>query len=290
MRRHFPPMSSILQKIPVIGESRDRKLLEDAAPHVYRQTTRADLTAYVFAPDAPAPKARPAVVFFHGGLWDTPMLAQFVPQCLHLADCGAVGIVVETRTSSKHQTTPADAIEDARAAIRWVRSQAAELGIDPTRVSASGAAGGAWLALHTALPTDKQLRPVDGVCCRPAGLVLFSAVVNTTPKSPFADRFSDPKTAKALSPSRLARTKLPPMLFFHGTADRVAPFAEVVKFRRSLRWRRNTCELIDYERADHSFFNFNVNDSYFELTTAAMCRFLTERGLLDPPLTALDDD
>ena len=72
------------------------------------------------------------------------------------------------------------------------------------------------------------------------------------------------------------------MLLFHGTADRTAPFAEVRRFRSRLRWRRNTCELMMFERADHSFFNFNVNHTFFEMTVAAACQFLTKHGLLDP--------
>lgn len=281
-------MSHILQRLPVFGESRDRKLLEGASSYVYRQTANGDVLAHVFQPKSPAFAPRPAVVFFHGGLWDAPMHAQFVPQCLHMVDRGAIAVAAETRLSSKHGTGPVEAVDDARELIRWLRQHAETLQLDPARITVCGAAGGALLALLTALPKEKALPPVDGVSCRPQALVLFSAIVNTTAKSPFASRFPDAKTAKSLSPSSLVRSKLPPMLLFHGTADRIAPFAEVRKFRRRLRWRRNACELVDFERAEHSFFNFNVNQDYFELTTAATCRFLTERGLLDPKPSADD--
>jgi len=285
-----PRMSHILQRLPVFGESRDRKLLEDASSYVYRQTPQGDVLAHVFQPKIPTTGLSPAVVFFHGGAWDAPMHAQFVPQCLHLVDRGAVAVAAETRLASKHGTGPVEAIEDARELIRWLRQHAETLQIDPARITACGAAGGAFLALLTAMPKEKALPPVDGVSCRPQALVLFSAIVNTTPKSPFAERFPDLRTAKALSPTSLVRSKLPPMLLFHGTADRTTPFAEVRKFRRRLRWRRNTCVLLEFERADHSFFNFNVNHDYFELTTAAFCNFLADRGLLDSkPATVIAD-
>lgn len=275
-------MSHILLKTPVIGESRDRRLLERASSYIYSRTPHGDLAAHVFEPEAPPAGSRPVVVFFHGGLWDASMPAQFAPQCHHLTTRGAVGVIVETRVSSKHGTSPVEAVEDAREAIRWLRLHAAVLQIDPTRVSAAGAAGGATLALLTAMPTDKALPPVDGVSCRPQALALFSAVVNTRSPADVAGRFPDKRTAKALSPASLVRAKLPPMIFFHGKADRIAPLADVKRFRRRLRWRRNTCELAAFDRADHSFFNFNVNHEYFELTTAALCRFLTAHGLLDP--------
>ncbi len=280
-------MSRILLKTPVIGASRDRWLLEGASTYIYHRTPQADLEAHVFQPDDPAapatspPRLRPAVVFFHGGLWDASMLSQFAPQCHRITARDAVAVIVETRVSGKHGASPADAVEDAREAVRWLRLHSAILEIDPLRVSAVGAAGGALLALLTAMPTDKALPPVDGVTCRPQALVLISAVVNTRPGTDFAGRFPDRATARALSPSSLVRSKLPPMLFLHGKADRIAPFAEVKRLRRRLRWRRNDCELIGYERADHSFFNFNVDHQHFELSTAALCAFLAARNLLD---------
>ncbi len=275
-------MSSILQKVAPIGEAREREMLKDSASYVYHSTPQGDVLAHVFQPEGIALSPRPALIFFHGGFWDTPMPTQFVPHCLHFASRGAVAVAAETRTSSRHGTGPVEAIEDARELIRWIRLNADTLNIDPARITIGGAAGGAYLALLATLPKEKDLPPVDGVDCRPQALVLFSAVVNTGPKTPFGDKFPDAKTAKRLSPSSLVRSKLPPILMFHGKSDRIAPFDEVDKFRRRLRWRRNHCELIDFQKADHSFFNFNVSHQHFELTVGAADRFLVKRGLLDP--------
>jgi acetyl esterase len=111
-------------------------------------------------------------------------------------------------------------------------------------------------------------------------LILFSALVNTTIKGPAAERFPNMKSAKQFSPSRYMRRRLPPMLFFHGTSDRITPYEEVDRFRRRLRWRGNKCELVDFERAEHSFFNFNVSHKNFELTLDIADRFLVGLGLL----------
>ncbi len=275
-------MSSILQKVAPIGEAREREMLKDSASYAYHSTPQGEILAHVFQPEGISTTPRPAVVFFHGGFWDTPMPTQFVPHCLHFASRGAVAVAAETRTTSRHGTGPVEAIEDARELIRWIRLNAETLNIDPARITIGGAAGGAFLALLTAMPKEKDLPAVDGVDCRPQALVLFSATVNTGPKSPHGARFPDAKTAKRLSPTSLVRGKLPPMLVFHGTSDRIAPFDEVEKFRRRLRWRRNSFELVDFERADHSFFNFNVSHQNFELTVGAMDRFLVKHDLLSP--------
>ena len=273
-------MSSILRRVAPIGEARDREILKDAATYVYEQRPEGDVLAHVFLPEKAGPEPRPVIVFFHGGFWDTPTPTQFVPHCLHFASRGAVTVAAETRTAARHRTGPLEAIEDARALVRWLRFNADTFNLDPNKITLGGAAGGAYLALLAAMPKPKALPPVDGQDCFPQALVLFSALVNTANKGPAHERFPDSRTAKQLSPSSLMRRKLPPMLFFHGKSDRITPFEEVEKFRRRMRWRGNPCELIDFERADHSFFNFNVSHKNFELTIGAADRFLVDRGLL----------
>ena len=280
-------MSSILQKVAPIGEARDREMLKNAATYVYAQRPEGDVVAHLFFPDTESTELRPAVVFFHGGLWDTPTPTQFVPHCLHFAARGAIAVAAETRTTAKYGTGPLEAIDDARALIRWLRNNADTLRLDPQKITVGGAGGGALLALLTAMPTAKDLPKVEGQECTPQALILFSALVNSAGKNLAAQRFANPKDAKKSSPTNLARRKLAPMLFFHGRNDRTTPFDEIEKFRRRLRWRGNSCEIVDFERADHSFFNFNVSHKNFELTLQQADRFLVGLGLLPPPL---DDD
>ncbi len=275
-------MSSILQRVAPIGEARDRKILKDAATYVYTQRPQGDVLAHVFLPKTEGQKPRPVIVFFHGGFWDSPTPTQFVPHCLHFAGRGAVAVAAETRTSAKNGTGPLEAIEDARELIRWLRSNADTFNLDPDRLTIGGAGGGAYLALLAAMPRPKNLPPVDGIECFPQALVLFSALVNTATKGPAADRFPDAKAAKLLSPSNLIRRKLPPMLLFHGKSDRITPFEDVEKFRRKMRWWGNSCTLVDFERADHSFFNFNVSHKNFESTIRAADQFLVDHGQLEP--------
>jgi acetyl esterase/lipase len=280
IRRQPPIMSSILQRVAPIGEARDREILKDAATYIYQERPQGPVQAHVFLPESSAAAPRSVVVFFHGGFWDSPTPTQFVPHCLHFASRGAVAVAAETRTGARHGTGPLEAIEDARDLIRWLRHNADTFNIDPDRVVVGGAAGGALLALLTAMPKAKAMPLVDGLDCRPQALILFSALVNTTLKSPANSRFPDLRSAKRASPSTLVRRKLPPMILFHGKADRITPFDEVERFRRRLRWRGNDCTLVDFERQDHSFFNFNVSHRNFELTINAADRFLTDRGFL----------
>jgi acetyl esterase len=278
----FSGMSSILQRVAPIGEARDREILKDAATYIYQERSQGDVQAHLFFPQESPTGPRPVVVFFHGGFWDTPTPTQFVPHCLHFASRGAVAVAAETRTLARHGTGPMEAIDDARDLIRWLRHNADTFNLDPDKLVIGGAAGGAMLALLTAMPKPKQMPPVDGLDCRPQALVLFSALVNTTIKGQALERFPDSGSAKKVSPSRLIRRKLPPILMFHGKSDRIAPFEEVERFRRKMRFWGNSCELVDFQKADHSFFNFNVSHKNFEMTIGAADRFLVDRGILAP--------
>jgi acetyl esterase/lipase len=277
-----PSMSSILKKVAPIGEARDREILKDAATYIYQERPQGPVQAHVFLPDDMlSGPPRTVVVFFHGGFWDSPTPTQFVPQCLHFASRGAVAVAAETRTGARHGTGPVEAIDDARDLIRWLRHNADTFNLDPDRVVIGGSGGGALLALLTAMPKLKAMPLVDGLDCRPQALILFSALVNTAVKCQAQNRFPDARTAKKLSPTSLIRRKLPPMIIFHGKSDRITPFDEVERFRRKLRFWGNDCEVVDFEKADHSFFNFNVSHRNFELTIHAADRFLVERGFLE---------
>lgn len=279
-------MSSQLKRVAPIGEARDREILKDAATYHYVERPDGPIQTHVYPPLTPQSEPTPAIVFFHGGFWDSPTPSQFVPHCLHFASRGALTVAAETRTHARNGTGPLEAIEDARDLIRWLRFNAAAFNIDPNRIIIGGSSGGALLALLATMPKPKAMPPVDGLDCRPQALILFSALVNTAEKGSAHDRFPDAKSAKRHSPSKLIRRKLPPMLMFHGTNDRVTPFKEAKKFASRMRFWGNRCKLVDFERADHSFFNFNFNQTYFELTIRAADDFLVDLGYLadDPSI------
>jgi acetyl esterase/lipase len=276
---------SLLQRTPLIGQARQREMLKSATTFTYHETAEGPLQAHFFTPPGFEPgDRRPLLVFLHGGFWDTPMSTQFVPHCLHFSQRGAVTVTLETRVGSIHRSGPEDALEDLRTFLHWLSTYDPHFGVDPAKVVLGGAAGGAFLALALTLP---KLRKGEAPAAySPAALVLFSALLDPMARA-VLPRFKDHPAAKRLSPLRAVRRKAPPMILFHGKRDRVTPFAIAEKFYKSMRWRRNKIELVDFENAEHSFFNFNVSGLHYELSVAAADRFLVDLKLLDP---APDDD
>jgi acetyl esterase/lipase len=260
--------------LPNFGIHRDRELLKETTPFCYKESPSGPLQAHVFFPPTPRPEERPPMlVFFHGGFWDLSAVTHFATQCVHFAERGCLCVAAETRVSSRHPaSTPMDALEDAQDLIIALKQKAEEWHFDPQKIVLVGAAGGAFLALHAAM--EKKPRSVDGIDPRPAALILLSALVDTGPKTDQARRFASPQQAKALSPLRMTRRKLPPMLFLHGQNDRITPISAVKSLCRWLRFKGNKALLISYKGADHRFFNFNADLVHYDLCLREMESFL----------------
>jgi acetyl esterase/lipase len=270
---------SILTQLPAFGPTRDRELLKDATTFCYKETDQGALHAHVFFPlEHPQDTPTTLLIFFHGGFWDAYAATQFATQCLYFAERGCVCIAAETRVSSRHQSTPMDAIEDAQDLVIAAKKNCATLGIDPQKVVLAGAAGGALLALHAAM--KKQPRNDESVNSRPQGVVLFSALVDASAGKDHISKFGSRSAAKANSPLKMTRRKLPPMLFLHGKNDRITPAEPVHSFRRWMRWKGNKVDVIEYDAVDHRFFNFNCSPTHHDLTMQAMEGFLHKLKLM----------
>ena len=108
----------------------------EGKPHVYKTIGQRELTLYVTTPDDWKPSdRRPAIVFFHGGGWVGGQPGQFTEHSKYLASRGMVAVQVEYRLLDRKSNDPPTAcVNDAKSAMRWVRSHADELGIDQQRV------------------------------------------------------------------------------------------------------------------------------------------------------------
>ena len=110
----------------------------DFKSYSYKKTKEADLRIYLhFPPGWKATDRRPAVVFFFGGGWLHGSADQFIPQAEYLAGRGLVAARADYRVGNRHGVSPDQCVEDAKSAVRWLRKNAADLGIDPDRIAAS---------------------------------------------------------------------------------------------------------------------------------------------------------
>ena len=102
---------------------------------IYKKVGGWELALHVFEPAGQVPTdKRPAIVFFHGGAWAIGDANQFYYQCDYLAKRGMWAASAEYRlTAPGAGVRVADIVLDAKDAVRYVRSHAGDLGVDPDR-------------------------------------------------------------------------------------------------------------------------------------------------------------
>ncbi len=239
------PLQSLAQAAAVPPQPMD---IPGSTSYVYKTIDSGDLRLHYFSPPGRyIASLRPAIVFFSGGNWTTGWITQFQAQAKHFAERGMVAILADYRVFGRQGTGAFEAMTDAASAIRRVRARAVELGIDPNRIAASGAAAGGHLALSAAVfDTFNEKGENLRVSAKPNALVLFNPVVDTTYSTPaeFPDRFG--VRAKEGSPAHHVGRGLPPMIVMHGTADRTVPFADVERYCAEVRRLGNDCQLVKY--------------------------------------------
>ena len=278
--------------------------LPDAQLHVYKQAGDTPLKLYAFSPtettvsDGDAASPRPAVVFFFGGGWAAGTPEQFAPQARYFASRGLTAILVDYRVRSRHGVAAVECVRDAKSAVRWVRSHAEELGIDPERVAAAGGSAGGHLAACTAL-VDEFDEPAEdaAVSSRPNALVLFNPALSFDPElakndqrlAGFARRLG--VEPLQLSPAHHVAKGAPPTLILVGTDDFL--IAGVQQFAERMKAAGARCELELYDGRTHGFFNYGRGGKAadggrkagadFLATTERADRFLASLGYVDGP-------
>lgn len=273
-----PPATAVKSAAKTAAETTPTSL-PGAETHIYRAGSPEPMRLFVFKPkDWKAEDRRPAVIFFFGGGWSKGTPEKSAGWARHFAKLGLVGIAPDYRTRNRFDTTPLEAVADGRAALRWVEDHAAELGVDGNKIVVGGNSAGGHVALWTAITqtppgADVQEAPVR----KPAALILLSTVSDTSALSGYTPyRFG--ANATALSPVNQLDAKMPPMLMFHGDADKTVPYRQAAALRDRLVATSNRCELITVPGGDHGFTSQmpEWKDKTFDRIRA----FFIEQGVL----------
>jgi acetyl esterase len=242
----------------------------------YKQVDGVSLDLHIFNPPGhSASDEAPAIVLFFGGGWKTGAPKQFYPQSRHFASRGMVAICPDYRTEGRHGTSPGECVKDARSALRWVRSHAVELGVDPVRIVAGGGSAGGHLAAAVALLNGFDEQGEDtSVSPKPSALVLFNPVVDNGPGGYGYERVK--AFWKSFSPLHNLDKGAPPTLVMLGTGDHLIPVATAEAYKTKMESFGVRCDLILYEDQPHGFFN----QARYQETLQASDGFLVSLGYL----------
>ena len=197
-----------------------------------------ELTVDMLLPDPKPPHPVPAILYFHGGGWELgdkavgmyPWLSPLV------AAQGFVAVNVDYRLSwvAAH---PAQ-IEDARAAVTWLKENAMVYGIAADRIGVWGHSAGGHIA--TMLGVDKS-GIVQAVVAHAAVTDLRPTGRHDIDQDEVAGKLvggrpsEHGKALHDLSPIAHVHEGMPPTLVVHGTDDEIVPFDSAELFVRRLR-------------------------------------------------------
>jgi acetyl esterase/lipase len=255
----------------------------DVSVYVYKQAWApglnrpVDLRLYVHYPPGFIPgrsDPRPALIFFHSGGWTAGDPTLWFPESLYFASRGMVTISVQYRLRAvdggSYTDSIANAIADAKSAVRWVRKYAAALGVNPNQVAAAGDSAGGHVALATATVPgfDSEAGGPDAAISSSPNLILVAY--------PVADTVVDER----LSPyAFLNGANLPPTLYLQGTADTWTPYDTAVRFceKTNALAGHAVCEFVALAGAEHAFLG---TARFYRPALLAMDQFLVAHGWL----------
>ena len=247
---------------------------------VYKVIDSDTLRMSVFYPQK-LKKKHAAIVFFFGGGWNGGSITQFKDQATYFTSRGMVSILVDYRVKSRHNTTPFDAVRDAKSSIRFLRENRKALHIDSKKIAVAGGSAGGHLAAATSLIQGLEEPSEDtSISAKANALVLYNPVIDNSKSGYGYDSVGE--RYKEISPLHNITKGAPPTLFFIGDNDKYIPVSTARNFKSKLEAVGSRCDLFVYENQPHGFFNKWKKDgeAYFLETTYEADVFLESLGFI----------
>ncbi|MCL6518411.1 MAG: alpha/beta hydrolase [Armatimonadetes bacterium] len=238
------------------------------------------LTLDIVRPKRPSIKPMPAVIFVHGGGWQSGSKEAGIRKIIPLAQNGYFCVTINYRLTDK-APFPAQ-IEDCKCAVRWLRAHAKDYNVDSNHIGAWGSsAGGHLVAL---LGTSGGVKELEGN----GGWEKFSSKVQAVADyfgptdflywaeeakkkgfnieelerkrangaiskllgGPFSKKID---VAKKASPTTYIDKKDPPFFIAHGENDDLVPLSQSKAFYEALKKNGIECTLHIVKGAGHGF-------------------------------------
>jgi len=188
--------------------------------------------------------------------------------------------VFAVRHVSQPQATVMEITEDVNRAVRYVRHNARQYGVDPERLGVTGGSSGGHLSLMLATRGGpdgaRPIDPVDSESSAVQAVAIFFPVTDllnlgTSTENPgdggpprsFVKAFGPNSTNLAvwkvigheMSPIYYVNSNLPPTLIYHGDADTLVPLDQSERFQTEARKFGRTVELVVHHGGKHGWLS-----------------------------------
>ena len=222
------------------------------------------LKADIFLPPLEE-KNRPAVLFIHGGGWIEGDRSQLRGYGILLARLGFVCMCNSYRLSNE-SIWPAQ-IQDVNCAIRYLRANATDLGLDPNRIGVSGNSAGGHLSLMAAATNYDQIFEGEGgsnevsseikaVCAiYPPTTIRQLEMLNPLENAFLLLMGKEAKKEDydKASPLNYVTEDYPPCMLIHGSTDSVVRLKDSTKFYEKLIEFDRPASLHVFSEEEHAF-------------------------------------
>ena len=181
---------------------------------------------------------------------------------------------------SQPQATVMEIVEDVNRAVRFVRHNAREYGIDPQRLGVTGGSAGGHLSLMLATrggPGPESVAdPIDRESSAVQAVAIFYPVTDLLnlgdstenlhdggPPKSFVKGFGPNSTnleiwkviGHEMSPIYYVSSNLPPTLIYHGDADTLVPLDQSQRYQAEARNLGQTVELVVHHGGKHGWLS-----------------------------------
>ncbi len=218
-----------------------------------------DLHCDVYSPPAGISNGI-GVLLVHGGGWRQGDRTQLRGHGILLGRRGYTCVSTEYRLTGE-SLWPAQ-IEDVKACLRWMKANASDLGIDPTKIVVSGNSAGGHLSLMIAGTANKP--EFEGSGGNPGLDTSVAASIAYYPPTGLARREwggmpalfgpgASEETIATASPMSYATAAFPPTMIIHGNQDEVVPIEDGTQMYDALHAAGVAAELHVYANQPHGF-------------------------------------
>ena len=246
---------------------------------VYARYGSREVKLDLYLPKQPASGKIPCIVVVHGGGWRSGDKSRFAHIAGALAEQGFATACIGYRLLPEVEF-PAPVV-DCKAAVRWVRANAAKHGIDPDRIGAiGGSAGGHLVAMLGTSDTVASLEGDGGHAGTSSRVQAVVAMATPADLTRMSDRQNiGADLAKLVSPVTHVTKNSAPVLLLHGTKDALVPMAQSELLLEKYRQAGAQAELVKIEGGAHAFWNVTKFDETMKLSL----KFFRETLTAIPP-------
>jgi acetyl esterase/lipase len=229
------------------------------------------LRMHILHPKTLPKESMPVVVWMHGGAWTTGHRDGGINRLVPFAQRGYLCATIEYRFSQE-AIFPAQ-IEDAKCAIRYLRTKAIDYHLDPDRIGVWGYSAGGHLAVL--LGTSGQVKKLEGKGGWPDASSRVQAVCSFAGPTDFLKWGNDahPAVVKLLGgkvndvKERAAEASaitfvgkdMPPFLIVHGEKDTTVPVSQAESLHDALKKANADVKLHVIKGGGHVFGSAEID-------------------------------